>query len=293
MKTTCISLAIFAGLCWLLGFFGFLHPAFDAIAIGRRLAVYSVFFFLFLRAIIGRQYVLAAVAFAILMLTATAFQFLDDGEAGNVRVYTKNLWYLNQEVAAVVDDIQQMEPDVVFLQEVSNRNKAVMSELEGTYPYQALCPWRGWNGIAILSRWPLMNDQPRCSPDRSLMAVKIMRPGKAFWAVGVHLQQPWPDVQILHLEQALSVIDDLDAGAIVAGDFNTVRWSSSAKKIGELTGTQPVGPLWATFNLWGAKLPLDQVWASGGQTQRRPLVGSDHYGIVADVWPSSGSTQSP
>jgi endonuclease/exonuclease/phosphatase (EEP) superfamily protein YafD len=32
-------------------------------------------------------------------------------------------------------------------------------------------------------------------------------------------------------------------------------------------------------------LHLDQVWASGGRAHVRPRFGSDHRGIVADVWP--------
>ncbi len=288
MKPLCTTLAIIAGLCLLLGFLGFLHPVFDALAIGRKVAICAVFFFLSLRAILGRRLVLGTLALSLFTLAAAISRFPGDGEAGSVRIYTKNLWHANQEVASIVTDIQQMKPDVVFLQEVSRENNAVMSELQASFPYQALCPWQGWNGIAILSRWPLSNDTPRCSPQRSLMAVKVMRPEGSFWAVGVHLQQPWPDVQWLHLEQALSVIEGLDEGAIVAGDFNTVPWSAAARRIGQLTGTTPVHPQKTTFHLWGVGLPLDQVWALGGWTQIRPLIGSDHFGVVADVWPSEG-----
>ena len=103
--------------------------------------------------------------------------------------------------------------------------------------------------------------------------------------MNVHLQQPWPDAQWRHLGLSLTLIDDLTGPVIAAGDFNTVPWSAAAQKIGEFTNTQPIAPAIPTFwvqGLWG--LPLDQIWAAGGAVQRRPKFGSDHFGLVADVW---------
>ena len=177
----------------------------------------------------------------------------------------------------------------MVLQEVSASNQAVLTELETTLAFQALCQWQGWNGIAILSRWPLSQAGPSCSPERSLMAIEVERPNAPFWAVGVHLQQPWPDVQWLHLEMALPLLESIDHGAIVAGDFNTMPWTAAALKIGETTGTRNVSAGRSTFSLWGIGLPLDQVWALGGRAQVRPAFGSDHLGVLADVWPSQMS----
>lgn len=286
MKSTLTLLAIVAALCWLLGFLGHVHPVFDALAIGRWVAACAALLLVCLRALLGRHFVFATFAGAALVLAVVIMRMVWDGEAGTIRVYTKNLWHANDQVAAVVADIQQVQPDIVILQEVSDTNRAVMTQLQTSLPYQALCPWQGWNGIAVLSRWPLSDDTQKCSPDRSLMAIQVMRPERAFWAVGVHLQQPWPDVQWAHLAQGLFVIEDLPGGAIVAGDFNTVPWSAAAQKIGDLTGTRPVLPRRTTFRLWGVGLPLDQVWALGGRTELRPQLGSDHFGVVADVWPS-------
>ncbi len=286
MKRLCLSLAVLAGFALLLGFFGSFHPMLDSIAIGRRVAIYGLLIFLFLAAVAGRSPVFAMIFLCALVLNGVIAQ-LPDGEEGSLRIYTKNLLHSNANIADVVADIQQANPDVVFLQEVSDTNKAIMTTLQDNLPYQAICPWQGWNGAAVLSRWPLAQSQPRCSPQRSLIAVKLARPAGDFWAVGVHLQQPWPDVQWAHLEAALPVIDGLDAGAVVAGDFNTVPWTAAARLIGDMTGTRPVQPQRPTFFLQGVGLPLDQVWALGGRAQIRPQFGSDHHGVVADVWPSA------
>jgi len=216
MKRVFIFLAATSGLMFGLGYLGALHPFFDAIAIGRRVALFGCIIFLVL---LVRNAVLCVVLLGVLALTATI-----------------------------------LRPP-------------------------SRCPWQGWNGIAILSRWPFPDAEPRCSPDRSLMAMRVDRPAGSFWAVGVHLQQPWPDVQWQHLTEGLSVLHDLDGGAIVAGDFNTVPWSAAALEIGARTRTRLIGPPRATFRLFGVPLPLDQIWAQSGRVELAPALGSDHLGV--------------
>ncbi|WP_341365548.1 endonuclease/exonuclease/phosphatase family protein [Yoonia sp. BS5-3] len=285
MKQLFGFLALFAGVALCLGYLGHLHPMLDAVAIGRFVALYALLFCVGTAALFARRFAIAGLAFAALIPAAVMLHW-PQGEAGPVRIYTKNLLHSNTAINALVADIVDANPDVVFLQEVSGVNGPVMAALAPSLPYQALCPWQGWNGAAVLSRWPLTDPAPRCSPQRSLMAVRLERPGAPFWAVSVHLQQPWPDVQWDHLDAALPVIEGLDAGAIVAGDFNTVPWAAAPQLIGQMTGTAPVPPRRTTFYLHGVGLPLDQVWAQGGHAELRPQLGSDHYGLLADVWPS-------
>ncbi len=287
VKTACLTLSALAGVFFILGFLGHLHPIFDALTIGRWIAIYVLLLCLFLLVLLNRRYVLAALALAALVLVVANSRVAGDGEAGNIRVYTKNLWHGNVEITALAADIANANPDIVVLQEVSENNVALMSSLQSILPHQARCPWQGWNGIAILSRRPLSNDATRCSPERSLMVVKVIGHDGPFWVVGVHLQQPWPDVQWAHLERALPVLSEVNGNAIVAGDFNTVPWSAAAKTIGHLTNTKAIPPRLTTFRLWGVGLPLDQIWALGGKAELRPMIGSDHYGVVADVWPSN------
>lgn len=284
MKLTCTALACLAGFIFFIGYFGDLHPILDALAAGRYVALVLALVFVSLRAALGRRPALSTIPIAALVLGAAAQSWPEDETPGDVRVYSKNLLYLNEDVAPVIGDIQSLGPDIVILQEVSDRNTSVLTGLEAALPHQEICPWQGWNGMAILSRWPLTGT--RCAPERSLMAVRVERPERPFWAVGVHLQQPWPDVQWLHLRRAMWVIDGLDAGAIVAGDFNTVPWSAAAQTVGRATNTKLIPPRHNTFDLWGVGIPIDHIWAGGGRVELRPRLGSDHSGLVADVWPS-------
>ncbi len=117
------------------------------------------------------------------------------------------------------------------------------------------------------------------------MAVKVNAPSGDFWMIGAHLQHPWPDIQWPLLDESLPVLKNLDASAIVAGDFNTLYWTAAAQKVGHLTHTRPIRTKRPTFFLWNIGLHLDHIWASYGRAHVRPRFGSDHRGIVADVWP--------
>ncbi len=285
MKTICTLLAGLAALLLIFGLLGHLHPMFDAIAIGRWVAIYALLGLLFLRAVIDRRFGLAVLPFIAFVIVMALPHLGPDEKRGPVRVYTKNLLYFNTDMAPIVADIRVSDPDVVVLQEVSTKNKDVLTDLGVHYPHLAICPWQGWNGMAILSRWPLEEGSRRCSPDRALMAVKVKGATGNFWMVGAHLQHPWPDIQWPLLQASLHVLRNLDGPAVVAGDFNTVYWTAAARKVGHLTRTRAIRTKRPTFFLWNVGLHLDQVWASGGRAHVRPRFGSDHRGIVADVRP--------
>jgi endonuclease/exonuclease/phosphatase (EEP) superfamily protein YafD len=281
-----LLLAALFSLALLLGFAGHLHPFFDAIAAGRWFSIVGIMVSLYVYLLSVGRYWAALLTLPLMIIFGASIVISPDGESGSVRVYSKNLLFGNTDISDLVADIRATDPDIVVLQEVSVSNQAVLAELKSTLSFQARCPWQGWNGIAILSRWPLSQAGPSCSPERSLMAIEVDRPNAPFWVVGVHLQQPWPDVQWLHLERALPLLEGIDHGAIVAGDFNTMPWTAAAQQIGEMTKTRYVRAGRSTFSLWGVGLPLDQVWALGGRAHVRPAFGSDHLGLLADVWPS-------
>ena len=285
MKTTCSLLAGLATVLLGLGYLGHFHPMLDSIAIGRWVAFYALLGFLCLRAMLGHRIVIAALPLMVIAFTLALPRHGPADAQGPVRVYTKNLLYFNTDMAPITADIRKADPDVVVLQEVSTKNRDILSDLQSTFPHLAICPWQGWNGMAILSRWPLVDADKRCSSDRALMAVKVNGPTGDFWMIGAHLQHPWPDIQWPLLNASMPVLRNLDERAIVAGDFNTLYWTAAAQKVGRLTQTSAIRTKRPTFYLWNVGLHLDQVWASGGRAHVRPRFGSDHRGIVADVWP--------
>jgi len=270
----------------LLGFLGSIHPFFDLFSIPRVHLIRLALAFLAILFFELQKSLLVALSLAILISSYLREKPTDESESGSVSIYTKNLLHNTTDNSDLISDITDLSPDIVVFQEVSRRNRQALEVLGSVYLYQALCPWGGWNGIAILSKAKIQESSTRCSKKRSLMAVKIEEASRAFWVVGVHLQQPWPDVQFAHLSEALPILEGFDAGVIVAGDFNSVPWSFTAKKIGEITATNAVGPFFGTYGWGPISIPIDQVWGRGGYASRRPRFGSDHFGVFATTSPS-------
>ena len=82
------------------------------------------------------------------------------------------------------------------------------------------------------------------------------------------------------------LLSGLNAPIVLAGDFNTLPWTHRMTGAMRLTGTQRAGP--TPLTLWHRRmripLPLDYVLSpGGGRVEARPLFGSDHMGLVADV----------
>lgn len=283
IRRVLFGLGLLAGVLLGLGYLGHIHPILDAIAIGRRLAIgFLVVCGVGWLLLSGRRW--AAAGCVLLVVVSCGAWFASAPSApGPLRIYSKNLLYTTPVEPALVADIRDAAPDILVLQEISQQTRDVLETLRADFPHQAVCPMQGWNGMAVLSRWPLP-DAPRCSDIRSFMSVKVARPNAPFWVVNAHLQQPWPDYQWDHLNQALWAIEGLDGPAVVAGDFNTVPWAAAPALVGKITQTQPVGPQPKTYNLWGVNLPLDQIWAQSGRVERRPFFGSYHAGILGQVW---------
>lgn len=262
-----------------------LAAPFDAIAIGRWVAFWAMAVFATLAALLQRRGALAgglAAGFAALFWLSTPQTAPPTTASDTVRVYTKNLLYKNRDLAAIEQDIRQTAPDLVFLQEISVHTKPLIASLSDLLPHSRICPFAGWNGMAILSNAPF-DGAARCSPIRSLMAVRVRHDATPFWAVNAHLQHAWPDLQWPHLTLALPVLDAIRGPAIMAGDFNTMHWAHAPRLIGGRTATLPLTPNHATFTLAGFGLPLDQIWGASGQAQLRRKFSSDHNGLSAEV----------
>ena len=136
-----------------------------------------------------------------------------------------------------------------------------------------------------MSRWPL--SQGYCSPHRTVAAARVAHPDGPLWAVSVHLVWPYPHEQAEMLDRALPFLQGIEGRAVVAGDFNMVPWGQSVRRIARATGTERVGPLFHTIEVEGFPLAIDHVYSNGrGTVARRPLLGSDHAGLVARLsWP--------
>lgn len=224
----------------------------------------------------------------IVMVAMVAFVVPDAGAQPGPRVivhYQKNLMFDLADKAAIVDDIRARAPDTVTLQEVSRANRAVLDGLKPDYPSQKLCRFRDIGGVAVASRWPMVEGSARCLEGRGVTAMQVTMPEGPVWVLSVHLETP---DQPLHREMVIALAPEIAALAgpkIIGGDFNAFPLSASVRGIARAAGVRRIGPTLTTFRpnpVIG--LPIDFVLATGaeGAAVRLPLLGSDHHGVLAE-----------
>ncbi|MDP3801250.1 MAG: endonuclease/exonuclease/phosphatase family protein [Brevundimonas sp.] len=238
----------------------------------------------------------------LLLVLAVWPQWFPGGPAGEpdapvVRLYSANLFYLNNDTARIRQSIEAADADIVVLIELASDPALKIDELLAGYPHRAasmrLDQTRGPSRSVIASRWPLT---PRADPPDGLhsVAATVRTPLGPVNVVGVHLTRPWPFQhswgQISQTMALDTVIEGLDGPVVAAGDFNSVSSARIGKQVRRDLGLHPAPGFPGT---WPGDLPavlgitIDQVYASpdlafvsrrlGGST------GSDHRPVVTGI----------
>lgn len=271
----------------LAGYGGALHPAGDSLAVFRVPL-----------ALLGGLALLAWWPRGVLVLTGLGvvalavlprFWALSPGQAAqapDLVIYQKNLLFTLRDPAAVVADIRARAPDIVTLQEVSTRNRAVLAALRAAYPYQHYCDYRAVGGTAVLSRWPAVPGSAFCAP--GLTGAQVETPAGRVRAMSLHLGWPWPHGQAAQLAELTPLLRGLDGATVIGGDFNAVAWSRAVALVEAASGTRRAGHEEDTFALpyGGMGVAIDHVLASGaapGTIEVLDRLGSDHRGVLARV----------
>lgn len=132
--------------------------------------------------------------------------------------------------------IRDQDPDLVAIQEVDSSTErtgrvdqtARLAELTGLHAaFGAFMPYQGGGyGMAVLSRWPILNVRNLRLPDgaepRTALAIRVREPasGRELEFVGIHFYRTEEE----RLAQAMTLLEVLAADTvpiILAGDFNS------------------------------------------------------------------------
>lgn len=204
--------------------------------------------------------------------------------------------------AAVRAAISNAQPDLLVLEEISDRWLADLAPALAPYPFREVQPRPDNFGIGLFSRRPLdsarsvpfglvdiptlfarvrLDDQPL-----TLIATHPMPPGEALLAAERNRQLDW----------LAGEISGLNEPVLLAGDLNAAPWSPVFRRFERTSGLRDsargrsIHPTWPAFipPLW---IPLDHVLHSPGLAVRNYRVGtsirSDHLPVIVDVaWPA-------
>jgi endonuclease/exonuclease/phosphatase (EEP) superfamily protein YafD len=220
---------------------------------------------------------------------------------GRLRLLFANVDWKNVDHARCLEFVQEVDPDVVMIQEATQRWIDALKILTDRFPYSKTEPHPGGWGMALYSRIPLDECEViYLGADRRPTIRAQLRLGTGtLWLVGVHPRAPLRRNDFHHrnehLREAATVIRRLPAPKIMVGDFNCSLWSPHYTRLVRETGLvnarQGFGlfPTWPTYMPLRpfSMLPIDHCLVSPDirvvhfQTGRN--IGSDHLPLLVDL----------
>lgn len=200
--------------------------------------------------------------------------------------YQKNMLYSlsGQDERRLAGDILARAPDTITLQEVNRENREILTFLRSSYPSQKLCRFKDIGGVAVLSRWPVVEGSERCLDGRGVAALQVEMPEGRVWVMSVHLETPERPLHGRMVRDLGTELPGFRGPKIVGGDFNAFPGSESVSTLARAAGVEPLGPRVVTMRFAGLfGLTIDHVLVTGGKgrVEQLPLIGSDHYGLLA------------
>ena len=221
-------------------------------------------------------------------------QGIEVADGPTLTLYSANVLWENNDVAAITDSVRAADADVVILIELGNGPAAQLEGILADYPHRVGTPTIGRGGkparSVIASRYPLNEIQDRPDGLHAVGAV-VETPLGPVNILGVHLTRPWPfQYQYGQIGQTMALAKvrrDLNGPVIVAGDFNAVSSARIGRQVQAEVGLTPAPGFPGT---WPARIPafaaitIDQVYRSPDLAllERRlgQANGSDHRPVV-------------
>lgn len=209
-----------------------------------------------------------------------------------VRLLTYNFHWRNRNFDALERLLGDQGPDIVVLQEIQPWHQPVLDRLKARYPHQAKCDIGNHCGVVVLSRHPV--DFRGAIADASghdvAMKTAISIEGRELVVVGAHLWQPFRGMHQASQFAALTrAVAALPPNTVVAGDFNSVPWSTNTARFAAGAGVCISNTLKPTWPRWLGPfgIPIDQVFLKPGVTLLSIAAvagaGSDHKALIATV----------
>ncbi|WKB53557.1 endonuclease/exonuclease/phosphatase family protein [Eleftheria terrae] len=223
------------------------------------------------------------------------------GEAAVLRVGSANLYVGTTDFTALQAWLLgPAAPDVVFLQEYTPAAEAAVSTpgVLARYPHRLLAAAEDPFGLALLSRFPLVQAAPLLPKDRRhtrrLRAVLDWQ-GRPVAVSAVHPMPPFNAEFMAARDAAFREeagwLQATSSLAVLAGDLNDTPWSTGMRGVAPgLRRATGLAPTWPSLGGWLSVLPLDHVLVSPawrrGAPQGGASLGSDHRAVVVDLMPS-------
>jgi len=256
-------------------------------AVFRKLTIASLIIFLVL-AVHGY-----AVAMSVLPESVKRSESYSD-----IRIVSSNLLFKNQEFDAYIEQIRQLNPDIITLQEYSEDwHKAMLTELQD-YPHRITHAENQPFGIALYSKYPIKEGDVVYlgNTDKPSVNVNVHIDDRLVQVITTH--PPPPSASELYdernaLMQGLAAVtSEAATPVIVTGDFNATPWTAhftNMERNGKLRSARKGFGILVTWpnGFWPLSIPIDHVLVSKNvevlSLETLDSKGSDHFGLVSDL----------
>lgn len=193
--------------------------------------------------------------------------------------------------------IRSNSPDIVLLEELTDRWLRELQPVLATYPYRHALPRDDNFGILLASRYPVAQigavTLAEAAPPSLLATVSL--PYGDVTLLGTHPVPPaggtYTRLRDRHLSAIPSLLKQTKTPVLIMGDLNTTPWNHAFKKLladSDLHNSMKgngIQPTWPTF-LPFVQIPLDHfLHSSDIAVVNRKVgehVGSDHYPLIVD-----------
>lgn len=219
------------------------------------------------------------------------------GDRGLV-VISMNVHRLNDDTAPAVAYLRDRRPDLVAVLEVDSLWADALDRLDDLFPYRLIRARPDNFGIAVLSRWPLVDSEVATFSDTGFPSIVTTVRGQAgdFRFIATHPYPPFDAQATEALGEHLAGVADAALAAplpcIVAGDLNATPWSLPFRTLLARAGLRDTAlghGVQATWNcrLPAPRIPIDHILVDQeiAVVRRRigPDVGSDHLPVEAEL----------
>ena len=209
---------------------------------------------------------------------------------------TANMMYGNRSPKKLLTAIDQADPDILVLQEMSASNQQKTASLWEKFPYASDQPNGGSQEVLVFTKIPLDSvkyvngDKPWRSEAETTLTID----GQSITVLGIHPKAPMSASRFTRrnaeLDQIAERVSAYDLPIIVAGDMNITPWTPIFRSFLRTAGLND-GRKRRGFNFtWGPDslpkmIPIDHVLYRGVYLHSftsGPNTGSDHLPVVIE-----------
>lgn len=246
-----------------------------------------------LAAWIDRRWLVLALALPLPWLLASPAAPRFEGAVPTLTLVSANVHFDNLSAQPLVRWLEQAQPDVVMLQEVTS---AYADGLKGlaAYPYRKLAAQDSPFGIALFSRYPL-SDVVVQQDDEGVqtLTARMALNGRMVSLVAMHPMPPisagFRRARDLKLAAQARAARESGLATIVAGDLNASPWAAGLRfgLAPTLKRAMSLAPTWPSLGAGVMGIPIDQILVSRHwgvvSSSRGPDLGSDHLPVLAKL----------